>query len=170
VPYGTFPAKDGTFILAIGNDAQFARFADLAGAPGHARAAPFGSTAGGGRHRAILVPLRAALTEGRPAADWLAACAAAGVPAGPVNDLAQVFASPQVAARGMRISMAHGSGGHVNLIGNPLKMSQTPVTYAKAPPLCGEDTGAVLSRHLGMTAEEMRALADAGVIEGNLDA
>lgn len=170
VPYGTFPASDGTFILAVGNDAQFARFAALAGAPGLATDARFATNAARVRNRTVLVPLIAALTEGRRAADWLAACEAAGVPAGPVNDLAQVFASPQVAARDMHLHMAHGSGVHVNLIGNPLKLSQTPVTYAKAPPLMGEDTGAVLSRHLGMTAEALQALAVAGVIEGNLDA
>ena len=170
VPYGTFPASDGTFILAVGNDAQFARFAALAGAPGLATDARFATNAARVRNRTVLVPLIAALTEGRPAADWLTAGEAAGVPAGPVNDLAQVFASPQVAARGMRLRMAHGAGGHVNLIGNPLKLSQTPVTYAKAPPLLGEDTGAVLSRHLGMTGEALQALAAAGVIEGNLEA
>lgn len=170
VPYGTFPAADGNFILAIGNDAQFRRFASLAGAPGLGTDDRFATNAARVRNRATLTPLIAALTAGRPATHWLAACEAEGVPAGPVQDLAQVFASPQVVARGMRLTMDHALGRPVDLIGNPLKFSGTPVTHSKAPPMLGEDTGAVLTRHLGMTANEINALADAGVIEGKLDA
>ncbi len=172
VPYGTFPASDGTFILAVGNDAQFQRFVTAAGAPGLANDARFATNAARVRYREVLIPLIAALTAGRSAADWLAICAAETVPAGPVNDLAQVFASPQVAARNMQVRMGHpvAKAGHVDLIGNPLKMSQTPVIYAKAPPLLGADTGTVLTRLLGLEQAELQALAEAGVIEGNLDA
>ncbi|MCU0902549.1 MAG: CoA transferase [Tabrizicola sp.] len=166
VPYGAFPASDGSFILAIGNDSQFARFVDLAGAPGLSSDARFATNAARVRNREVLTPLIAALTAGRGAADWLAACEAAGVPAGPVNDLAQVFASPQVAARGMKVGMALQSGQEVSLIGNPLKMSETPVTYAKAPPALGADTAAVLAQRLGLGLADLRALAADGVIEG----
>jgi len=169
VPYGTFHASDGTFILAVGNDAQFQRFASLAGAPGLASDPRFATNALRVRNRTTLTPLLGAISAGRTTADWLSACAAAGVPAGPVQDLAQVFASPQVAARGMRISMAHALGRDVELIGNPLKLSQTSVTYAKAPPMLGEDTGSVLTQQLGLTASELSALASAGVIEGNME-
>ena len=171
VPYGAFPASDGSFVLAVGNDSQFARFVTEAGAPGLGADARFATNAARVRNRDVLIPLIAALTAGRPVADWLAACDRLGVPAGPVNDLAQVFASPQVAARDMRVRMAHGGGasGTVDLIGNPLKMSATPVTYAKAPPALGGDTGPVLSRLLGLAAEDLQALAAAGVIEGTLD-
>jgi len=170
VPYGTFPAQGGSFILAIGNDAQFARFVALAGAPGLAWDARFATNAGRVRNREVLIPLIGALTAGRPAADWLAACEGDGIPAGPVNDLAQVFASPQVAARGMKVQMPLGSGQEVSLIGNPLRLSETPVTYVKAPPHLGADTGAVLARVLGLTGDELQALAAAGVIAGDLDA
>lgn len=168
VPYGTFPASDGTFILAIGNDAQFARFAALAGAPGLSGDPRFATNAARVRNRDVLIPLMGALTAGRAAQDWLAACAAQNIPAGPVNDLAQVFASPQVAARGMRIDMDIASGARVGLIGNPLKMSHTPVTYAKAPPDLGADTGTVLARRLGLTGSELADLAAQGVIGGEL--
>jgi crotonobetainyl-CoA:carnitine CoA-transferase CaiB-like acyl-CoA transferase len=170
VPYGTFPASDGDFILAIGNDAQFARFVAMAGAPGLSSDARFATNAARVRNRAVLIPLLAALTAGRTAGDWLAACAALHVPAGPVNDLAQVFASPQVAARGMRVQMPQGQeqGPQVDLIGNPLKMSGTPVTYAKAPPALGADTGAVLARYLGLGPADLQALAAEGVIEGDI--
>ncbi len=169
VPYGAFPASDGSFILAVGNDTQFARFVAIAGAPGLASDTRFASNAARVRNREVLVPLIAALTAGRSAAKWLAACEAAGVPAGPVNDLAQVFASPQVAARGMMVRMPLGSGQEVSLIGNPLKLSESPVTYAKPPPALGTDTGAVLSRTLGLTVAELQTLAAAGVISGGLN-
>ena len=166
VPYGTFPACDGSFILAIGNDAQCARCAALAGAPGLARDARFETNAARVRNREVLIPLIGALTAGRAAADWLAACEGEGIPAGPVNDLAQVFASPQVAAREMTVQMPLTSGLEVCLIGNPLRLSQTPVTYAKAPPELGADTGAVLGQLLGLTAEAIQDLAAAGIIAG----
>lgn len=170
VPYGTFPASDGSFILAVGNDAQFARFVTVAGAPGLATDARFATNAARVRNRTALIPLLSTLTEGRSAADWLALCASETIPAGPVNDLAQVFASPQVAARGMRVQMAHplSGSGQVEVIGNPLKLSQTPVTYAKAPPTLGADTMAVLTRHLGLGTDALQVLADANVIQGKL--
>ena len=171
VPYGTFPASDGSFILAVGNDAQFARFVTAAGAPGLAGDARFATNAARVRNREVLIALLAALTAGRPAAEWLDICKANTVPAGPVNDLQQVFDSPQVAARGMRLRLAHQGAGsrHVDLIGNPLKMSGTPVTYDRAPPMLGADTAAVLRRHLGLGHAALEALAQAGIIEGRLD-
>lgn len=171
VPYGTFPASDGSFILAVGNDAQFARFATVAGAPGLATDARFATNAARVRNRDVLITLLAALTAGRSAADWLDICAANTIPAGPVNDLKQVFDSPQVAARGLRVQLAHpvAGAGHVELIGNPLKMSETPVTYDRAPPTLGADTASVLRRHLGLNTTDLQALKDAGIIEGKLD-
>lgn len=141
-----------------------------AGAPGLAGDARFATNAARVRNRAVLIPLLSALTEGRSAADWLATCAAETVPAGPVNDLAQVFASPQVAARGMRVQMAHptSGSGHVDLIGNPLKFSHTPVVYAKAPPGLGADTMAVLARDLGLGTGALQDLVAAGVIYGKV--
>ncbi len=170
VPYGTFPARDGSFILAAGNDGQFARFVAFAGAPGLASDPRFATNAARVRNRDVLIPLLDALTAGRGAQDWLALCAAQNVPAGPVNDLAQVFASPQVAARGMRIDMALESGDAIALIGNPLKLSATPVTYAKAPPALGADTRAVLARYHGLTAADLAVLAADGVIGGECEA
>lgn len=171
VPYGTFATLDGTFILAVGNDAQFARFAETAGAPGLATDARFATNAARVRNRDVLIPLISALTAGRTSADWLAACRENTIPAGPVNDLAQVFASQQVAARDMRVRMPHpvAGAGHVDLIGNPLKLSQTPVTYTKAPPVLGQDTGRILASLLGLPDGTLQDLAAAGVIEGRLD-
>ena len=169
VPYGTFPASDGTFILAVGNDAQFARLAAVAGAPGLARDARFATNADRVRNRDVLIPLLAALTAGRTVQDWLSLCDAHTIPAGPVNDLAQVFASPQVAARGMRLDMTLADGTPVALIGNPLKLSDTPVAPTLAPPALGQDTGAVLARVLGLSPPVCADLAAAGVIAGDLN-
>ena len=169
VPYGTFPASDGNFILAIGNDAQFARFAGLAGAPGLSTDPRFATNAARVRNRDVLIPLLAALTTGRGAAEWLDLCTSQNIPAGPIHDLAQVFASPQVAARGMRVDMALAKGDAISLIGNPLKMSETPVTYDRPPPALGADTETVLTRCLGLTGPDLAALAAAHVIDGEFD-
>jgi crotonobetainyl-CoA:carnitine CoA-transferase CaiB-like acyl-CoA transferase len=112
VPCGTFPASGGSFILAVGTDAQFTRFVTLAGTPGLAADHRVATNACRVRNRAFLVPLRSALTSGRPASGWLAHCAAETIPARPVNDPAKVFASPQVAARGMRVQMSHAGAAN----------------------------------------------------------
>jgi len=166
VPYGSFPASDGTIILAVGNDAQFARLVAEAGLPGLATDPRFATNKARVENREALIPLIEAMTVQRPAAAWLAALDRLGVPAGPINDLAQVFASPQVAARQMTVSLPHpvAAQGHVSLIGNPLKLSQTPVTYAKAPPTLGQDTRAVLARVLNLTDETLDKLSAQGTI------
>lgn len=170
VPYGTFPTSDGSFILAVGNDGQFARFAAMAGAPGLSGDPRFATNAARVRNRDVLIPLIAALTAGRTARDWLDLCEAGNVPAGPVNNLAEVFASPHVAAREMQIELPLDGGLRAALIGNPLKMSETPVTYTIAPPALGADTGAVLMRCLGLSGTELKLLAANGVIGGELEA
>lgn len=166
VPYGSFPASDGTIILAVGNDAQFARLMAEAGAPALAADPRFATNKARVQNRAVLIPLIEALTVLRPAADWLAAMDRLGVPAGPIYDLGQVFASPQVAARDMVVSVPHpvAASGAVWLIGNPLKLSETPVTYAKAPPVLGQDTRAVLARVLGMTDDAIGELIAQGIV------
>lgn len=166
VPYGSFPASDGTIILAVGNDAQFARLVDWAGAPHLATDPAYATNKARVQHRDALIPLLEALTIRHTAAEWLAAMDGLGVPAGPINDLAQVFGSPQVAAREMTVTLPHpvAGSGTVTLLGNPLRFSDTPVTYAKAPPLLGQDTRAVLSRVLGLDGETLDALSATGSI------
>ena len=96
VPYQVFPASDGYFILAVGNDAQFRRFADFVGAAHLADDSRFATNPTRVRHRSELIPLIERLTRARPIAQWLAGLQASGVPCGPVNDLRQVFDDPQV--------------------------------------------------------------------------
>ncbi len=170
VPYGSFPAADGEFVLAVGNDAQFARFVAIAGQPDIATDARFARNADRVVNRDALIPIIAALTRVRPKADWLADLEAAGIPAGPINDLAQAFDSPQVAARGMKIALPHAvaASGHVDLIGNPVKFSATPVAYTRAPPTLGQHTGDVLQGLLGLSRDDLAQLVSVGAI-GDLE-
>ncbi len=107
VPYETFPAADAHFIIAVGNDAQFARLCTVLGQPEWPRDPRFATNAARVKHRATLVPLMAQMTIARQAQAWIAALEEAGVPCGPVNTLAQAFSDPQPQHRGMRITMAH---------------------------------------------------------------
>ncbi|MBN9672945.1 CaiB/BaiF CoA transferase family protein [Roseibium aggregatum] len=165
VPYETFPAADRSFILAVGNDSQFRKFCDVAGAPELARDPRYAKNADRVRNRKELVPLIRKLTIDKTAAEWIAVLEGAGVPCGPVNDLGQVFADPQIVERGMRITLPHPSSGTVDLIGSPINLEKTPVAYAKAPPLLGADTADVLSRHLGLSEAALSELADKGVLD-----
>jgi crotonobetainyl-CoA:carnitine CoA-transferase CaiB-like acyl-CoA transferase len=166
VPYGSFPAKDGTIVLAIGNDAQFARFMAIAGQPEVAQDARYATNKNRVLNRNALIPLIEGLTVQRRIQEWLTDLDASGIPAGPINDLAQAFESPQVAAREMKISLPHpvAAAGHVDLIGNPVKFSATPVTYQGAPPTLGQHTVEVLTSLLGMNADDLAHLTADGVI------
>lgn len=166
VPYQALPASDGYFMLAIGNDSQFRKFCDFAGLDGVADDPRFATNDARVRHRETLIAMLRSITEKQPIAHWLDGLAPLGVPAGPVNDIAQVFADPQVVDRGMRIDMPHpaSANGTVPLIASPIRLSRTPVDYRRPPPTLGQDTEAVLSTLLALDAEEIAALSAAGVI------
>ncbi|MDQ6629069.1 MAG: CoA transferase [Pseudomonadota bacterium] len=163
VPYQVFEVADGHLILAVGNDGQFGRFCAVAGCPELAGDPRFARNAGRVRHRTTLVPMLAALLKHRTRADWLAAFEAAKVPSGPINDLAEVFADPQVAARDMTVELPHPLAGPIRVVASPMKLSRTPVRYRNAPPLLGADTDAVLAE-LGIDAAAIAALRQAGTI------
>ncbi|MDP9044932.1 MAG: CoA transferase [Pseudomonadota bacterium] len=163
VPYQVFEVADGHLILAVGNDGQFARFCEVAGRPDLARDPRYRHNAGRVRERATLVPLLAAAMKSRTRSDWLCALEAAKVPCGPINDLADVFADPQVQARGMAVDMPHPRSGHVRLVASPMKFSSTPVQYHRPPPLLGQHTDEVL-REFGLGDVEIGSLRDAGAV------
>ncbi len=148
VPYQVFAAKDGHVIVAVGNDSQFARFCTLIGAPELAGDSAYASNIARIKNRDQLIPLIEAKMAGLEKQTLLDRMKAENVPCGEVNNLKEVFASPQVAAREMVVEMDHPHSP-VRLIANPVKFSQTPVTYRHAPPLCGADTAAVLQDWLG---------------------
>ena len=163
VPYQVFEVSDGHLILAVGNDAQFARFCDVAGEPQLAQDTRFARNADRVRHRSTLAPLLAAVLKTRSRAAWLAALEAAKVPCGPINDLGDVFADPQVQTREMVVTLPHALSGSVRLVASPMKLSLTPVQYRSAPPLLGEHTDNVL-RELGLSAVEIAALRAARAV------
>jgi len=145
VPYQDFPTADGDFILTVGNDGQFRKFCEVAGHPEWATDPRFASNSARVANRAELIPLIRQVTVFRTTAEWIAALEQAGVPCGPINDLDQVFADPQVQARGTRIRMAHPLAGEVDLVANPIRLSRTPVDYRRPPPLLGEHNREVLA-------------------------
>jgi crotonobetainyl-CoA:carnitine CoA-transferase CaiB-like acyl-CoA transferase len=164
VPYQAFATGDGHLVLAIGNDEQFARLCRLAGRPELASDPRFASNAARVENRASLVPTLEALLARRSSAEWIAALEPAGVPCGPINDLAEVFADPQVVHRGLRIEVPHPLAGTAALVASPIRLSETPVEHRVAPPLLGQHTREVLSQLLGLGKDEIDRLGRAGVV------
>jgi len=166
VPYETFPSEDGHFIIAGGNDAQFARLCNELERPEWVEDARFATNAARVRNRKTLVPMIGAVTITRPAQHWIAALEAVGVPCGPVNTIPQVFNDPHTLARGMRIRLPHASSsdGGVDLIGNPINFSETPVSYRRGPPRLGEHTREVLREVLELEDSEADKLFAVGAI------
>ncbi len=166
VPYQLFQTADGYFILAAGNDGQYRRFCTFAGLDELADDPRFATNKLRVAHREELVPRIEAATRRHPTVHWVEGLAGVGVPCGPVNDLEQVFSDPQFLHRGMKISMDHplAGSGQVDLIGNPLKLSQTPVSYRRAPPTLGQHTDEVLREVLDMDESRLARLKDDEVI------
>ncbi|WP_181013277.1 CaiB/BaiF CoA transferase family protein [Pseudomonas syringae] len=164
VPYQDFPTADGDLILTVGNDSQFRKFAAVAGQPQWAEDPRFLTNKLRVAHRAELIPLIRQVTVFKATAQWVSELEAAGVPCGPVNDLAQVFADPQVVARGLAIELPHVLAGRVPQVASPIRLSETPVEYTRAPPLLGEHTAQVLQALLGIGEEEITVLREAGVL------
>jgi crotonobetainyl-CoA:carnitine CoA-transferase CaiB-like acyl-CoA transferase len=163
VPYQVFEAADGHLILAVGNDAQFVRFCEVAGRPELARDERFLRNAGRVRHREVLVPLLADLMHTRSKQQWLSALEAAKVPCGAINDLGEVFADPQVQAREMAVPVPHPLTDALSLVASPMKLSVTPVQVRRAPPLLGQHTDEVLLE-LGLDGAERAHLRALGVV------
>ena len=164
VPYRAFAARDGHLVLAVGNDGQFARLCTVAGRPELARDARFATNAARVRNRRELEPMLAAIIAQRPRQEWIASLEAAGVPCGPINDLAQVFADPQVRHRGLQVEAPHAQAGTVPMVRSPLRLSETPARSDVPPPLLGEHTFEVLKEVLQMSSAEIEALRAGGVI------
>jgi len=164
VPYQDFPGADGDFLLAVGNDGQFRRFCEVAGHPEWADDPRFASNQARVAHRATLIPLIRQTTVQRTTAEWIAALERVGVPCGPINDLAQVFADAQVLARGLKVELPHPLAGSVPAVANPIRFSATPVEYRNAAPLLGEHTEAVLRERLGYDPATIAGLRERQVI------
>jgi crotonobetainyl-CoA:carnitine CoA-transferase CaiB-like acyl-CoA transferase len=164
VPYQDFPTSDGYVIIAVGTDAQFARLCGVLSLAELAADPSFASNRQRVLNRRELIDTLSAVTVNHPTAHWVAALESVGVPAGPINNLEAVFADPQVRARGMRVEMPHPVAGTVSLVANPLRLSETPVSYRSAPPPLGAQTREVLIERLGLSAAEVEELRAKGIV------
>ena len=164
VPYQCFAAADGELIVAVGNDAQFARLCTTAGRPELASDSRFATNDSRVRHRAALIAALEPIYRARPLRAWLEALEAAQIPCAPINAIDQVFDDPQIRARGMRAELPHPLAGTVPTVKTPLNFSATPAGAETAPPLLGEHTEETLGRLLGMSADEIAALRESGVV------
>ncbi|BDR10512.1 CoA transferase [Comamonas thiooxydans] len=150
VPYQVFPTADAPMILAVGNDAQFRRFCQVAGAEALADDKRYATNVQRIAHREQICERVSDLLRTRARSHWLDALENAGVPCGPVNDLQDVFNDPHVIARGAQLRMPcdWAEGGELRLLANPLKMSATPPSYRRPPPRLNEHAESVLSEWL----------------------
>ncbi len=164
VPYQVFDAADGYVIIAVGNDAQFAKFCEVAGRPDLANDPRYRRNADRVRNREKLIAEIEIEVVKRPVAWWVQRLDDAGIPCGPINDIAQAMADPQVAARGLRIDLQHPLAGAVPLVANPIKLSATPPTYERPPPTLGQHTAEILHELAGVDGDELERLRALGVV------
>ena len=165
VPYQSFEASDGHLILAVGNDAQFRRALVAMGRPDIAGDPRFATIALRVANREILLPEMQAITRTRTIDEWVAAMEAVDVPCGPINTIDRVFADPQVRSRGMQMALPHHETGSVPSVANPMRFSETPITYTQGPPALGQHTHEVLSRVLGADDASLARWSAQGTIK-----
>ncbi len=166
VPYDAYPCKDQYIALAIGNDAQFARFCKYAGAAALSADSRFCTNAQRVENRETLTEIINALMREKTLQQWLDGLRTLGVPCGPVNTVEQAFNEPQAIHRKMRIRIAqkNAGNGHVDLIANPVKFSETPVSYRRPPPALGEHRDQILSEELGLSPLDIQKLKNDSII------
>ena len=160
-PYGVFRARDRAFNIACGNTRQWEALCRALGADGLLSDPRFATPMARVGERAALTAALEERLAARDAADWVERLNAAGVPSGPINDMAEVFADPQVRAREMLVELPHPALGTLRTTGIPIKLSASPGAISQLPPELGADTEAVL-REYGFSADEIAALRDAG--------
>jgi formyl-CoA transferase/CoA:oxalate CoA-transferase len=162
-PYGVFRARDRPLNIACGNERQWRQLCEAMGTLEWAADERFATPAARVEHRAALTAALNQKLGARDARDWIAHLTAHGVPAGPINDMAEVFADAQVRARQMYVELPHPELGVFKTTGLPVKLSDTPGRIATVPPLAGADTDAVLAA-AGLSAEDIAALRRDGIV------
>ena len=163
VPYTAYPVADGMIAVAVGNDAQFRKFAELVGHAEWAEDARFRRNQDRVVNREALDTMIAAAFEGADAASWVALLQDAGIPCGRINTVSQALADPHAAARDMVHTMAHPAAGEVRSLGVPFRFSNTPASIRRPAPTLSQHTDEVLAG-LGYTAEQVEALRRGGVV------
>jgi len=164
VPYQPFKSKDGEVILACGNDNLFRKFCEAAGCLELANDPRFATNGKRVENRKELTDLIQKIFIKRRTAEWLPLLEAAGVPNGPINDIAQVFEEPQVKARGVKIELEHAAAGKIPLVASPMRFSGTPLGYQLAPPMLGQHTDEILEKLLHLKVDEISRLRAEGTI------
>ncbi len=144
VPYTTYPAADASVAVAVGNDKQFVKFAELLGQPELASDPTFATNAGRVQNREALDAIIAASFAHFAADEWVARLSAAGIPVGKINTVDEALASPQAVAREMIQTVAQKAGPDIRMIGFPVKLSATPSRTTRPPPKHGEHTEEIL--------------------------
>ena len=164
VPYQPFRTQDGSVILACGNDNLYRKFCEVAGCLELADDPRFASNGKRVENRAEMTRLLSQVFARRTTHEWVELLEAAGVPNGPINDVAQVFEEPQVKARGVKLELEHPVAGRMPLVASPMRFSATPLEYELAPPVLGQHTEEVLREVLRLSDREIAKLRAEGVI------
>jgi crotonobetainyl-CoA:carnitine CoA-transferase CaiB-like acyl-CoA transferase len=164
VPYQPFRTRDGSVILACGNDNLYRKFCEAAGCPELAADPRFATNGKRVENRAEMTRLLAGVFARRTTREWVDLLERAGVPNGPINDVAQVFQEPQVKARGVKIELEHPVAGKLPLVASPMRFSATPVEHRHAPPVLGQHTVEVLRGLLKLGDADIERLRSDGVI------
>lgn len=165
-PYQDFPTLDGSMLLAIGNNGQFARFCEAAGHAEWAVDARFASNTLRVKHRGVLIPMMEELTRTRSTTDWVALLEDKAVPCGPINDIAQAFDDAQVKSRGLAVTLPRDADdgiASITGVASPLRLTATPPVLRHAPPALGQHTREVLAE-FGIDGARFDALRAAGVV------
>lgn len=162
VPYQAFACADGHLVLTVGNDGQFARLAELLERPEWAEDPAYATNAARVGNRELLVPLIQALLLTRGRDEWLAELEARGIPAGPINTIAEVFDDPQVKHRGMQRTLKRGDLD-VPQVASPLRFDSQPAVSELAPPRLGQDSDTILAE-MGLNAEDIARLRSEGIV------
>jgi crotonobetainyl-CoA:carnitine CoA-transferase CaiB-like acyl-CoA transferase len=164
VPYQPFRTADGNVIIACGNDSLYRKFCAAAGCSALAEDPRFATNGKRVENRVELTRVLVEVFRQRSTREWVVLLDGAGVPNGPINDIAQVFEEPQVKARGIRIELEHANGARLPMVASPMRFSDTPLEYRLAPPLLGEHTEEVLRGLLGKSDAEIARLRADGAI------
>jgi len=164
VPYETFQASDGDFVIAVGNDEQWRRFCAATGLEALALDDRFAVNRARVANYEALRPLLGEQLRTRTRADWVRRLRTAGVPCGSVRDVAEVLQDPQLEARGMIQALEHAVAGVVRVTGVPIRLTDTPGSVRTPPPSLGQDTTRILSDDAGLNPKDIERLRTAGVV------